>query len=126
MLGLISKLVPYGRLIKYGLLAAAVIGAGFYVWHLRSTVSSQHATISGLQGDLAKVSAIAQANAKAAQEAQAQAQRDQAALAAVSASQAITQRHLGSQLAKIHAAPKASADAPVPPLVWSTILGLPR
>lgn len=126
MLALISKLVPYGRLIRFGLIGAAILGIGGLIWWQRHHIAAQHATITGLKGDLVKVSAIAQENAQAAQEAQSAARRAQAALAAVSATQQTTQRRLGAQLATIHAAPQASADAPVPGLVWSTIQGLAK
>lgn len=68
MLGLVSKLVPYGRLIKYGLIVAVIAGIGLYVWHLRSANATlraknatQAVTISSLQAaNKQNVAALAQ------------------------------------------------------------------
>lgn len=124
MLGLLSKVVPYGNLLKYGAIALVIAAGGAYVWHLHARVTAQHATISGLKGDLVKVSAIAQQNADAAKQAQQAAARDQAALAVVSSQQVATSQRLGSQLAHIHGASASKANAKVPDLLWATIRSL--
>lgn len=124
MLALLTKFLPLSSLLKYGLIAAVLAGAGFYVWHLRSTVTAQHATIAGLKTDVAKIAATSARNAAAAKQAATQASAAEAALQVFMGQSVVSSKALGGQLATIKAAPAPAQAATVPPLVWQTIQGL--
>lgn len=112
------------RTAGYAVIALIVLAAGAYVWHLRSTVASQTATIAGLKTDVTKIAAINAQDAAAAKQAQAGYQASIAALTTQTQQAQGLAQALGSTEATIQAAPAAQQAQTVPPLVWSTIQGL--
>ena len=118
------SLSSLGPMLKYGLIAAAIAAAGFWVWHMHATINAQSATIAGLRTDVTKVTALNAENAQATKTALAQAAAANTALQAFLTQSTATSQTVGSQLATIKAAPKTTQSAHVPVLLWDTIQGL--
>lgn len=123
MFGL-TKLLPFGSLLKYGLIVAVVGGAALYVWHLHATTVAQSAVIKKEQTQIAQLVAVNKQSAVAATNAMAQAKKAQTALSTFLAQSVATSGSLGGQIATIQAAPAPQRAQGVPPLVWQTIQGL--
>ena len=124
MWGIISKIIPTGSLVRYGLIAVALVAGGLYLWHLNATISQDRATITGLRTANATIAETAAHNAAQAQRYQAAAQAAQSALTSHAQEQVATARTESRAIAAVHAAPPNEAAAPMPKLWWNSVKGL--